>query len=392
MRAKWDAGAGAGRPSGRAVSRRAFLAGAATGALALAGCGGTEVPEPNVPVSGTTVPDTIVPADALTAEAGAALAQLSLEQKAAQLLMAAPEAVDASGLPVGGIIYFGPDLVDARQTTAALTAAGDGWPVRPFLGVDEEGGTVSRIGGTDGFGVANVGNMADVGTATEAHNVAETIAGYLGSLGFTLDFAPVADVAVSPESPLYQRSFGSDAEQVGRLVAAAVEGFNERGLLCCAKHFPGIGGPTEDSHDAAIVSHATLEDLRACELVPFMAAIAADVPCVMVGHLALPVVTGGDTPACLSPAIVDGLLRDELGFDGVVFTDSLLMAAVGDETAPGETTVRAIEAGCDVALMPPDLTAAHQALLDAVASGRLSEERIDESVRRILRAKLRFAD
>ena len=347
-------------------------------------------------------------------EAASIVASMTLEQKVAQMFIVKPEditGVDAviqageqtraalQQYPVGGIIYFGTNLQNADQTRAMLTATQEfsheitGLPA--FLCVDEEGGTVSRIGGTEGFGVANVGNMSEVGATgdtAQAKTIATTIGTYLTELGFNVDFAPDADVANNPNSDtMALRSFGTTGAAVAPFVTAQVEGFTEAGILSCAKHFPGIGGAEGDSHEVSIYSHKTLDEMEQDELLPFEAAIEADVPFVMVGHLSTPEATGDDTPASVNPAIVTDVLREQLGYDGIVITDSMSMGAIVERYTAGDATVRAIEAGVDIVLTPADFPTAYQSVLDAVHSGRITEERIDESVTRIVRAKTELA-
>ena len=172
------------------------------------------------------------------------------------------------------------------------------------------------------------------------------------------------------------------------MVAAQVRGFTETGVLCSAKHFPGIGGAVGDSHDQSIYSEKTLDEIREEELRPFEAAIEEDVPFVMVGHLSMPNVTGDNDPASISSELVTDVLREELGFEGVIITDSFEMGAATSALDGAGLAVAAIDAGVDMVLMPADLVAAYQGVMDAVAAGDLTEERIDESVRRILRVKL----
>jgi beta-N-acetylhexosaminidase len=172
------------------------------------------------------------------------------------------------------------------------------------------------------------------------------------------------------------------------MVESAVKGFLDGGIMCCAKHFPGIGGAQGDSETEAITTDKTLDQLRQEELVPFERAIAAGVPMVMVGHISCPKVTGDSAPASLSRAIVTDVLRGELGFDGIIITDSLGMGAVSGLHKARDLGVAAIQAGVDMLLMTPDLTASYQGVLDAVKAGTITEERIDESVTRIVRAKL----
>ncbi len=339
-----------------------------------------------------------------------AVSGMTLEEKVAQLFVVRPEDLTHVGtqvaageatraaleeLPVGGICYFAQNLVDPDQTremlsnTQAYYEEVTGLPC--FLAVDEEGGTVLRVGSNPAFGVERIGDMRDVASDEEARQVAVTIGSYLTDLGFNVDFAPDADIADVEGSTLGLRSFGASAEVVAPRVRAQVEGFLSTGILCSAKHFPGIGGAVGDSHDGTITADTTVEELRASELVPFEAAMEAGVPFVMVGHITLPNVTGDRVPASLSHAIVQGLLRDELGYDGIVITDALNMGAVVEEVGHDRIGVQALLAGVDMVLMPADLEAAYQGVLDAVASGELSEERIDESVARVVRTKLELA-
>lgn len=343
------------------------------------------------------------------ARARACVARLTIEQKVAQLFIVHPETIAGDALvvavedglreaygnhPVGGFIFLEPNLVDADQTAQMLSSVAqmgrDAIGCLPFISVDEEGGTVSRVGGNPGFDVPNVGDMCEVGAsgdAAYAGDVARTIANYLMPLGFNVDFAPCCDVANNPESDtMMYRSFGSDPHAVAALVRAQVEGFAEAGILCCAKHFPGIGAAVGDSHDETIYSEKTADEIGACELVPFVAAIEAGAPFVMVGHLSLPNITGDDAPASVSRAIVQDLLRDRLGYGGLIITDSLGMGAVSAYGA--QAAVMALEAGCDIALMPADFFGSYQAVLDAVEKGDLTEARIDESLLRIMRVKL----
>ncbi len=338
---------------------------------------------------------------------------LTLEQKVAQLFVVTPESIVDIGIataagdatreailatPVGGIIYMGQNLVDPTQTREMLANTMqyslEACDLPIFLCVDEEGGTVARVANSEGFGVENVGDMCDVGATGDeqvAHDTAFTIGSYLADLGFNVDFAPVADIANVEGSSMDLRSFGSTAEAVSPMVAAQVRGFADAGVLSCAKHFPGIGGALGDSHESSINIEDSLQDLLAEELLPFQAAIDQGVPFIMVGHLSTPGVSGNDTPASINPDIVDGILRSQLGYDGIVITDSMGMGALTSACTPDRVGVAALLAGCDMILMPSDFAAAYQGVLDAVASGEISEERIDESLERIIRAKLGIA-
>ncbi len=339
------------------------------------------------------------------------LAGMSLEQKIAQMFMVTPEAltnytkVTAAGevtkqrfmqYPVGGVIYMAGNLVDPEQTREMLTNMENysieflGFPV--FLGVDEEGGTVARIAKNKAFKVENVGDMSDIGASGDydrAYLAGCTVGAYLADLGFNLDFAPVADVWSNKKNTVVKyRSFGSDAELVRGMVTAQIKGFSEQGILSAVKHFPGHGSTAADSHKGAAIVEKNLQELLECDLVPFKGAIEEGVPFVMVGHLSLPQIIGEDVPAVLSREIITGILRGELGFDGIVITDALDMGAITDYYNCAKASVMAVEAGADMLLMPKDFVEAYEGVLDAVRRGELSVERINESVRRILRVKV----
>ena len=343
------------------------------------------------------------------------LAGMDLKQKVAQMFMVTPEAltgyskVTAAGevtkqcfirYPVGGVIYMAGNLIDTEQTRIMLSNMQDysveylGFPV--FLGVDEEGGTVARIAGNRAFGVEDVGNISEIGASGNcdlAYQAGSTIGAYLSALGFNLDFAPVADVWSNKKNTVVKyRSPGSDPELVRDMVIAQIEGFKEQGILCAVKHFPGHGSTSEDSHNGAAVVERTLQERFECDLIPFKGAVQAGVPFVMVGHLSLPKVVEEDVPAVFSKEIITDILRGELGFCGIVITDALDMGAVTDYYSSAQAAVMAVAAGADMLLMPEDFVAAYEGVLNAVQRGELTQERIDESVRRILKVKLEMAD
>ena len=406
------------------VTRRRFVWLGAVGAATVA-LGGCEAePAPEAP-SATTFDEpgtggsgegagAVDAAEHAAAEAAARLDAMSLEQKVAQLFIVAPEALveDVSQVtqageathagvtahPVGGIVYFAQNLIDPDQTTAMLANVksffSEDGNVRPFLAVDEEGGSVVRVADNEAFGVQDVGNASELGAAGDtaaASQAAAALAAYLMPLGFNLDFAPVADVVDPTRSDtMGLRSFSPDPAVCADMVRAEVEAFNGAGMLCCAKHFPGIGAAAGDSHDDSITIEKTIDELQEADLVPFKAAIEAGVPMIMVGHLNLPNVISDGVPAPLSAVVVQDLLRDTLGYTGIVVTDSLSMGAIANYYTPAEAAVAALKAGCDIPLMPERFGEAYQGVLDAVAAGELTEERIDESVLRILTAKQRY--
>lgn len=259
-----------------------------------------------------------------------------------------------------------------------------------FLAVDEEGGSVSRVAGA---GLADdVGDMSEIGSTCDPEKAKEagtTIGTYLSQFGFNVDFAPVADVVSAENAVIGNRSFGSDPNVVGTMVAAEVQGLQESGVSACLKHFPGIGDTTTDTHDEKAVSEKTLEDMQQTDLPAFQSGIDAGADFVMVSHMSLPNVVGDDTPCSLSGAVISDLLRNQLGYNGIVITDALDMSAITDSYSSAEAAVKAIEAGADMLLMPENFEEAYQGVLDAVQKGTISEDRINESLKRIYRVKYR---
>lgn len=298
----------------------------------------------------------------------------------------------------GGIIFFAENLQNPDQTRKLMQDirklySDEGLDV-PILAVDEEGGTVSRIARNPAFGVTDVGDMAEIGKTgdvSEAYAVGDTIGTYLSDLGINTDFAPDADVRTDPQNQITaRRSFGTDPHMVKVMSGAECEALKAHGILSALKHYPGHGAASQDSHNGTAVSYRTLEELKESELVPFTD-VNAYAPMIMAGHISCPNVTGDMTPASLSYRMITEILRGQLNYDGVIITDSLRMGAVSLYYSSGEASVRALEAGCDLLLMPVNLSAAVQGVTDAVNSGRLSQERIDESCTRILLLKRKIS-
>lgn len=288
--------------------------------------------------------------------------------------------------PVGGLLYDTSNMVSRDQVREMLENTQSYAKVPLLLTCDEEGGRVARLMNT--VGTTSIGPMLDYAHLgpDAARTNAQTIAQDMASCGFNTDLAPVADVWSNPENTVIgDRAYSRDFAQAAELIPAAVEGFHTGGVACALKHFPGHGDTKEDSHSGAAYVDKTLEQLRQEELLPFRAGIDAGADLVMLGHL-----TVGELdsePAPFSHRIVTGLLREELGFDGVVITDSLKMGAVTGRWSSEEAAVKAVQAGVDLLLCPEDLDAAVNGLIRAVESGDISQERIDESVLRILNMK-----
>ena len=328
---------------------------------------------------------------------------MTLYEKVCQMLVVTPEALTGVGpvtlagettrqslerLPVGGIVYNTANLTDEEQAINLLDNVQRMTKLPLLLTLDEEGGRVSRL---RGLGVNTLNAMLsykDQGTERARANgksIAESIRAY----GFNMDLAPVADIWSNPDNTVIgDRAYSDDFAQGAELVAAAVEGFHAGGVACVLKHFPGHGDTLADSHNGAATVTKTLDELRGAELLPFKAGIEAGADAVMIGHLTVPSVS--NEPALFSYELVTGLLREELGFQGVVMTDALEMKAVTDYYSVREAAVKAVEAGCDILLGPGDPDSAAAALVQAVEIGQMSEDRINESVLRILTLKERW--
>ncbi len=330
------------------------------------------------------------------------IGKMDLHQKICQLFIVTPESltgydvVTASGdatksaleeYPVGGLVYFAKNLEDEEQAKAMLSGArdiaGELGQLPLFLAVDEEGGDVARC--ADTIGTTKFSPMYDYKEQGEstAYSNAYTIAKDISGIGFNLDFAPVADTWSNPENTVIgKRAYSDDFAEAAALVASAVKGFKDGGVYCSLKHFPGHGDTKEDSHLGTATASKTPDELANEEYLAFESGIKAGADMVMVGHIT--VTSIDDQPATISEKIIKDELRGRLGYDGVVVTDSLAMGAVADMYDSGELAVKVIEAGADILLMPQDVKSAVSALEEAVKSGQISEERIDESLRRIL--------
>ncbi len=340
----------------------------------------------------------------------AVLADMTTEEKVLQLFMITPEAltgyetVTAAGeqtkeailtYPVGGIIYFAKNLKEPTQVKTMLHNTRQyyeeaGFP-EPFLGVDEEGGIVARVGSQSAFSVERVPAMRSIGDkrdAGEARRVGTVIGSYLSELGFTLDFAPDADVLTNPDNQVIgSRSFGTDPELVAEMALAEAEGLEGAGVWAVLKHYPGHGATLGDSHAGYAYTDKTLDQLMEAELVPFQKGIESGCSFIMAAHISVPTVTGDEVPCTLSSYMITDILRGRLGYEGVVVTDAMNMGAISQQYDSGSAAVLSLQAGVDLVLMPANFESAYEGVLSALESGELTEERVEESVRRILRVK-----
>lgn len=370
--------------------------------LARASASGRTAPaESEAPPPETTAPPSEKP------EARAArrlLNGMTTREKICQLLILQPEFIPGAdgdvktlspamqdtlrAYPIGGVLLSLENMDSAAQLRALTAAFQDTAAIPMLISVDEEGGRISRL--MLRVGTTKLDNMyayRDKGPGVARRN-ARTLGADLAAFGFNTDLAPVADVWSNPENEVIgERAYSDDFAAAAELVATAVRGFHDSGTICCLKHFPGHGSTRTDSHEEAAYVDASLDALRRHELLPFQSGIEAGADMVMVGHLTVPDVDS--VPATFSKKLVTELLRGELGFSGVVITDGLEMKAALD--APdGEKALRALNAGCDLLLGLYDLPGTVRALEQAVDSGALSPEALDQHVMRVLTMKLEY--
>ena len=288
--------------------------------------------------------------------------------------------------PAGGVVYFSQNLVDKDQTAAMISNTQSYSKTPLFIAVDEEGGSVARCAeklGTTKF--EPMYSYKEQGAQT-AHDNAKTIGSDIAQLGFNLDFAPVTDVWTNPENTVIgDRAYSDNFDEVSALIPNAVSGFHDGGVLCSLKHFPGHGDTVEDSHSGLAHVNKTAEELENGELLPFKAGIEAGADMVMVGHLVVESID--DKPATLSSKIVPDLLRQKLGYDGVVITDAMNMGAITQNYGYDEIVKGVFDADIDMILYPDDPNAYMDALEKALADGSITMEQVNAKVARILKLK-----
>ncbi|MBQ7033272.1 MAG: hypothetical protein IJN25_06405 [Clostridia bacterium] len=332
---------------------------------------------------------------------------MTLDEKIYQLMLVAPEALGDGSVvtevsdpvresmtkhPVGGVILFGDNIQNKEQVTKLLQDLQGASKIPLFTAVDEEGGTVSRLSGIEGMGVTAQPSMREIGDggdAQKAYDVSKTIGNEIQTLGFNVNFAPVADTLVNEENAeIGTRSFGTDAGVVSTMVENAVNGLRDSGVACAVKHFPGQGSAEADTHSGRAESERTYEEMQESDLLPFKAGIGAGADFVMVSHMVNQSITKTDMECTMSTNVMTNILRNTMGFPNIIITDSLSMKAITGYYSPGAAAVTAFEAGADMLLMPENIEEAHAAIKAAIQSGRISEMRINESVSRVLKVKL----
>ena len=358
-----------------------------------------------------------------TDEVEAQLQQMTLREKVGQLFYVRPEcldttihfnlpsSIDASSddireiklqavnatmrgvnekYPVGGVILYAHNIEDEAQLSAfvsqirALNGA-------PLLCIDEEGGRVARIANNENFDVEKFESMSAIGATGDAQNAyycGNTIGTYLHRYGFDIDFAPVADVNTNPENIVIgARAFSDDPQVAAPMVTGYLQGLKDAGITGCIKHFPGHGDTKADTHYGYAQSLKTWDEMLSCELITFKAGIQWGTQLIMTAHIAAPNVTGTDVPATMSPLILQDKLRGELGYQNLIITDAMEMGAITQQYTNAEAAVGTLQAGADIVLGPQNFVEAFDAVVQAVEDGVLTEQRIDQSVRRILKLK-----
>ena len=371
---------------------------------------GDQVPTPTLPPNFPTLPPevTTYPTTEFkpsNVDVNALLAQMSIEEKVGQMLLSGLSGSTAGDQArvlvnqyyLGGIVYFGDNTRSPRQVldfSQALQRLAQANPhaVPLLISIDHEGGRIFRFqNGMTHFPSAMTLGAANFPELT--YNIAAANALELRSVGINTILGPVLDINDDPANPVIGlRAFGGRADLVARMGERYIAGLQHNGLIATAKHFPGHGSTNIDSHSTLPVVNKTLDELRANELAPFALAVQEGVSVVMVGHIANLIVDPSGLPASLSPVFVQQILREEMGFKGVVMTDALTMGAVTEQYDIPSAAVQAVKAGVDiVAVTGPDFAGgAHAAILQAVRSGAIPGNRIDDAVRRILLLKAQY--
>ena len=361
--------------------------------------------------------------------------KMTLEQKVAQLFVVSPEtltgvdSVQYAGdmtyqalqdYPVGGIV-FAKDNIDSSSQFGTMTdnlqsysEDISGLPL--FLAAAEEGGSASVLGNNDNLdeyyensysdddsdyssssansvhsGATSMSEIGRKDDSTNAYEAGKSIGSLMSAYGLNLDLAPVADVLSGNSTGIGDRTFGTDAQTVSDMALEVIRGIQEEDVNAAMKYFPGYGAASSNMSGFPVIN-SSLDELKKKEFLPYSNAIAQGMDFVMVGHISVPNVTGDDTPASLSEKMISEVLRKDLGFKGIVMTDYLNDKTIVKNYGAADAAVKAIQAGADLLLEPDDLEAAYEGVLKAVKKGDITEDRLDESIYRILRVKLSMQD
>ena len=322
--------------------------------------------------------------------------EMSLEEKIGQLLIISYRKNDIKEkLPTileevkpGGFILFSENITTYDDTINLIKSIKNSNDIPLFIGIDEEGGNVQRLKNLKDYKTSDIPYMSYVKTINDAYNLGKVIAEELRVFGINLDFAPVIDCNWdNPKSVIGKRAFEGDYTTVAKLGVSLAKGLKNNKVIPTYKHFPNHGATATDSHQDLPVINKTEEELLNNDLIPYQEAIKNNADMIMISHLALPKITKDYTPASLSYEIITNLLKKKLGFKGLVVTDALNMQALTKNYSEKEILIKAINAGADLLLMPEDPVNAVKIIKEAVNEGLISEERINESVEKILSLK-----
>lgn len=349
---------------------------------------------------------TEVPEDPNLVKAQQLLDSMTLEEKIYQLFITSPDQLTGrigtekpedlteklEEAPVGGLILYEANVYSAEQVTELLGGAQEAAKTPMLLGIDAEPG---HDEGLSAFGITDDSEPAAVFGDNQDLSGIKAFGRKIGTdiknVGFNLDFAPVSDTLIDlGNTEIGSRSFSSDPMTVSSMVREMIEGIHKSSVATCTKHFPGLGSTAANTNYSSVRCYRTMDELREAELIPFRTAIETETDMMMVSHVQYPAIVEGGLPASLSPIIIQEILRGELGYQGVIITDSLRKRAITNEYSSSEASVLAIQAGCDMILLPSDLEEAVNGIRAAIDSGDIREDRINESVLRILLLKAKY--
>lgn len=291
----------------------------------------------------------------------------------------------------GGIIHFAKNIISDQQILDLNRGMNDLSKTPLFIAVDEEGGLVSRLGKNKNVSVTHLPpalTVGNKGNITLAYNTGKILGREIKALGFNMDMAPVADVNTNPNNPVIgNRTYSNDPYIVADMIVEVIRGFNEEGVISAIKHFPGHGDTSTDTHLGSVISPHNKGRLDQIEFIPFKRGIEEGVDMIMTAHITMPGISSIPLPATLNKEIISGILRNELGYDGIVITDALDMGAIRNNFSSGEAALLAFQAGIDILLMPYDQSEAYYTLLESVNNGDISIKRLQSSLNRIIGLK-----
>lgn len=333
------------------------------------------------------------------------LKTMTLDEKIYQMMFIKPETITGVGTciaagdatreaiekyPVGGFIYSADNVVDKNQLKTMIENTQSYSKIPLFIGINEEGGNKSELGGFEGLDVEKAESAAEIGKTedtSKSYNTAKSIASGIKELGFNVNFAPVADVDIN-ETGVNRRSFGSNPAVVGKMALGFILGLQDNGVSACLKYFPGEGAVSGNTHSDYTSNERSEEEIMSGEIEAFRSGIDNGCDFVMIGHSAAPKLTGSQISCLFSEKVVDKLLKEELGFGGIAITDEMNVEVVSANYSAEKSVLEAIKAGNDMIFMPQDLEKAIEAVRAEIGN-EISERRIDESVLRILKVKIK---